>query len=519
MKKYLLLAVAAVAVTVGCSKKGMQTEGQIDDTTIEAVKFNIDAPSLVVTKTKGVGSVDEWNNALKLHILGYDRETTDFKKENALIPDVEVDAPVSGTEGLLTVKQTTKDPDNPANEQQESYYYKNSTNYDFYGYFVDDATTGAVEYATRTNGGVYFDVTIDGTQDLMAAKANQAYDVAASGGKVNKNQAYSAYAARRGVHPTLKFKHLLSRFNFYVVAGSSQGEMTRVTGITIDSKTEAKFTVAPDVALAPTGTKTPIAIKNVPYDSKNDSDATDDFAEETPYAGHKDAVSGSYELTDDKIAAILENEYGKVNGCVMVMSGETEHEINIETRLVNSYLPVDSQKHTIEAADIKTADGSTLTKFLPGYQYDVILTIYGPEEIMITAVLSEWKEGGNTLVDPDDIEQPFQITDKYAVIDQTSYDWLPEFYKTQFPWDANEDNLLTGEYGLPWLAVEFTPTDELDVTVTNLDTEFTYSNTYTKVDGNFEGLLTLCAKELGVDSMTGKWLVEVNGYSVIIEVL
>ena len=203
----------------------------------------------------------------------------------------------------------------------------------------------------------------------------------------------------------------------------------------------------------------------------------------------------------------------------MVMSGETEHEINIETRLVNSYLPVDSQKHTIKAADIKTADGSTLTKFLPGYQYDVILTIYGPEEVKITAVLSEWKEGGNTLVDPDDIKQPFQITDKYAVIDQTSYDWLPEFYKTQFPWDANEDNLLNGEYGLPWLAVEFTPTDELDVTVTNLDTEFTYSNTYTKVDGNFEGLLTLCAKELGVDSMTGKWLVEVNGYSVIIEVL
>ena len=72
MKKYLFFAAAAVALMVGCSKKEMQpANGSIDDTTVEAVKLGISAPSLVVTRTKGAGPVDQWDGSQNLRVLGF----------------------------------------------------------------------------------------------------------------------------------------------------------------------------------------------------------------------------------------------------------------------------------------------------------------------------------------------------------------------------------------------------------------------------------------------------------------
>lgn len=513
MKKYFLLAVAAVAVMASCSKKEMpQPVGSIDDSAPAKVQFNLDAPSLVVTKTKGAGAVDAWNKQ-PLYILGYENNVSDYGLATVtpLIPNVPVDAPAAGVSGALELYQQTGE-----NVQQlEPYYYASSAVYDFYGYYVDDAVgvRDTDENPDLSYGKeITWDLTIDGTQDIMAAKANPVVDAAkAPNGNVKVSQTYSAYAARRDVHPTLKFNHLLTRFNFYVVAGSESGETTYVTGIEVESKTKARLTVAPDVNFVATDdTKSKLALKQagvveeklvlVPLEKK------------FPYVYKNEDDESEY---DYEYETLKETGNGRIGASVMVIPGEASHNIYINTELQGSNLILPAQNLTLNASAIIGKDGKKLDKFEAGCQYDVILKIYGPEKVEITAVLTPWEEGGYAVIDPD-ADGPLAVTKATPIkADKASYNTLPEAYLEMFPWEENEDNLLNGPDALPWIAIEFTPEQNIEVvaveTATGHEVKFSFPKENTKI-----GLLTLCARELGVNELKGEWIVTINDIPKII---
>ena len=48
------------------------------------------------------------------------------------------------------------------------------------------------------------------------------------------------------------------------------------------------------------------------------------------------------------------------------------------------------------------AEGAPTDAFTAGYSYNVVIKIYGLEEVEITVTLDEWKDGGETIIDPDD---------------------------------------------------------------------------------------------------------------------
>ena len=101
-------------------------------------------------------------------------------------------------------------------------YYPPQGNFDFFGYHGDDAvaTTPTI---TKTDALWTVPFTIDGTQDLMSTKAELTTDqnTTMTGAPTeHQKDYYSAYAARKGVHPTLTFKHLLTRLQFSVKAGN-----------------------------------------------------------------------------------------------------------------------------------------------------------------------------------------------------------------------------------------------------------------------------------------------------------
>lgn len=112
-------------------------------------------------------------------------------------------------------------------------YFPQGGNFDFWAYRTDGAE-GANVPALNAAGDAYtVQFTIDGSQDIMVAKAapttaeealKQAADAAhnnepwyqLAGGDVPESQVYSAYAARRGMQPHLNFQHLLTRLAFTV---------------------------------------------------------------------------------------------------------------------------------------------------------------------------------------------------------------------------------------------------------------------------------------------------------------
>lgn len=116
-------------------------------------------------------------------------------------------------------------------------YYPLQGNFDFFGYHGDDAVTGAVDDSDADKWTVPF--TIDGSQDLMSTKAAVTSAEAALVGA----DFYSAKAARKGVQPTLTFKHLLTRLSFSVVAGNDAAAGTTTT---TDTKTKAEYDALAD---------------------------------------------------------------------------------------------------------------------------------------------------------------------------------------------------------------------------------------------------------------------------------
>ena len=128
-------------------------------------------------------------------------------------------------------------------------YFPSTGSYDFWAYRADDAG-GAP--AVDASGNVYqVPFEINGTQDLMiavtdTAKAAQSLKAKEPSKFADEDAAlekiYSAYSARRGVNPKLKFSHLLTRLTFEVKA-ATRDVSTAATAKTTDLNEKLGFTI------------------------------------------------------------------------------------------------------------------------------------------------------------------------------------------------------------------------------------------------------------------------------------
>lgn len=291
-------------------------------------------------------------------------------------------------------------------------YYPVSGNYDFWGYRVDDAVTGTPAVKTVGDDGTeveanvatkrVVDITIDGSQDIMAGKATLSPAEVTKLGEYPENF-YSAYAARKGVQPNITFNHLLTRFTFEVRAGSKataglpaggNTDAVKVTGVSVDSKTTGTLTVAYTGAtkeaaelLTFTGDASALTLR------QRNATAADNNAQLDPLQ----PVSLTWPADDD---AATVGDVIKIGEALLVAPGETEYPLTIalsqdvlqkvgETKVT---MPLE-QKAVIKMDGVK--------KFEPGKSYKVTITVYGLEDIRVTATLVPWADGGSIDIDDD----------------------------------------------------------------------------------------------------------------------
>lgn len=289
-------------------------------------------------------------------------------------------------------------------------YYPVSGNYDFWGYRVDDAVAGdpvvklvndagdevAADQATKR----VVDIKIDGSQDIMAGKAAPSTDEVAKLGNYADNF-YSAYAARKGVQPNITFNHLLTRFTFEVRAGSKataglpaggNTDAVKVTGVSVDSKTTGTLTVAytgetkaaADL-LTFTGDASALTLK------QRDAALADNNA---PLVALEPV---SLTWTDD--AATI-GDVIKVGEALLVAPGQTEYPLTIA--LSQDVLQkVGENKVTMPLEQKATIKMDGTKTFEPGKSYKVTITVYGLEDIRVTATLVPWADGGSIDIDDD----------------------------------------------------------------------------------------------------------------------
>ena len=401
MKKlYVYVALAAMGVMAACSKNdNVDPQGNggntvIDDNSPVAVELGVSGVNLdvnVTPKSKAAGALDTWNSQA-LYIYAFDRTEDDFKTA-AFIDNVQGTAPAASTPdpqpgdtlGVITLT-------NPA-YPGEPFYYSGSTVYDFYGYYIDDAavesavSAGAV-VPTETATSIYVPFRINGTQDLMVAKADPAVDVEGATETVESTRAYSAYAARRGVQPTLRFRHLLSRFNFEIKPGAASADNVTVDSIALVSKVEGELVVvsanAEDLGLnnIVEGTLDTLCLPGI---------AAEGVKTETFNSG-----LSKEEQTSKAVGTNL-----------LVIPGETSYELLVWLSNDNGDSPIAPQVAQVTLKESATFDA--------GKVYTVTIMIYGLESVEVSASLTGWQDGGTVTIDPDEDMIPGQDDEEEVI--------------------------------------------------------------------------------------------------------
>ena len=331
MKKYIIIALAALCAAAACQKntQTVDPDENLPKGTLVPVKF---ASNLVTVSTKALGGIDAWNANVKLNIYGVAHEAGALKTNDILIDNVQADAP--GADGAISVMNGS-----------EPFYYDLEKTYDFFGYYADDAATAAPSVSADA---ITVPVTIDGTQDIMLAKADRTADA----GTYPANKCYSAWSARKGVVPNLSFQHQLARFKFFITCGTTDptfnGKM-KFKSLSISSPASGTLTVAGD---------TPGLVA--------------------------DATAAAVELplvlaAPLDIVTTLNKE--QIGESLMVFPGQTEYEIKYA-------LSQEGKSTDVEGSATLALENNVA--FEAGKQYSVNITVYSLESIKINVGLTAW---------------------------------------------------------------------------------------------------------------------------------
>lgn len=391
MKKYFIFAAAAI-VAASCAKTPapVQTPDGPEAPAVEG-KEVIQFGSNVVANVETKAAVEAWNGQ-QLYIYGFPRVmkgepaslVTDY--EHPYIDNVKASAPTSEAENnKIEVIDASK------SGNTTPYYYEGTKTYDFFGYYVHDA--GLTPTPTRNGDAYELAITIDGTQDIMTAKADVDYAITnrddsklALGDDWKPKFAFSAYAARRGVQPILQFKHELTQLVFMVESGTTFNTQTQlyVTGVKIN-KVPVNATLC--VAGANAGTDTGAAVT-----------ITDVKNEQNEYTSSIDVRMADDEILTSANAIEVPNSGAsavEVGQPVMLFPEESKYSVTLTVAQGSATSDV-----TAPITRDVMLDGTT--PFKPGYSYKVTFKVYGLESIDIKAELTQWQTGTPININTDD---------------------------------------------------------------------------------------------------------------------
>lgn len=417
MKKMFFFALAAAGMLTACSNE--DTLGGNGDQNVSEQQIRLGVASSKV-QTRGTGTVGGMTDAenvwagqtLWVYMLQKGSMDLAYYKSPAVGTTAAAETEVFNNKKFKAPNTADNTKSGLATTADGTIaYYPVSDNYDFWGYRVDDAAVGGdpvVKTVDDTGAEVeanvatkrVVDIKIDGSQDIMAGKAVPSADEVTKLGGYADNF-YSAYAARKGVQPNITFNHLLTRFTFEVRAGSKataglpaggNTEAVKVTGVSVNSKTTGTLTVAYTGAtkeaadlLTFTGDASPLKLQQR---SATAVDNNDPLVALEPV---------SLTWTDENAAM---GDVLKIGEALLVAPGETEYPLTIalsqdvlqKVGEAKVTMPLE-QKATIKMDGAKT--------FEPGKSYKVTITVYGLEDIRVTATLVPWADGGSIDIDDD----------------------------------------------------------------------------------------------------------------------
>lgn len=460
MKKQFFYAALAIGMMSSCSSNDLPGNQAPEDPEDEKVAIELGASPLnAVVTTKGAGfagneaegATAKWDQQ-PLSILMVNKVTT----ANQTLTKAKDNQDKYIFEGLVFAapKSTDDNPSKITNSTGAVRYFPLTGAFDFFGWHLDDATGGTTTVDDLADGetSLSYDLTIDGTQDIMVGKAAltnnqkttlQSNAVTGDDAQYSKTyaRAFSSWTARRSVQPIIKFEHVLARLDFKAVLGKN---LDGGASITVDGdyqttyyNTEEQKKIYPDGSSGsiPNG----VYVKSIkvlnPKDKFNlivadvdenklgiNGEATQSVQDNSFTLMRKPTPEEITNNGSKKMVALTpvnagytepasENDYVKVGNGIMIVPGENSFEM--EVTLMQYVLTVDpgdatdpsgvptqhEWKEATMTTTVKLADSAVFEK---GKFYTVNITMYGFQKIEVNAELAAWQAGDDINSNPED---------------------------------------------------------------------------------------------------------------------
>lgn len=389
----------------------------IDNVEMSTMPIQFSSP---MPKTKGTGTVDnvdgtvDWGErTVRVYAVEKGTMPTDLtvRATAPLLSGVDI-RPADAVDGVITVKDT------------ETYYYPRKGAFDFYGFYSDDAVAGPLKDAVTYDAGkqsYYAPFTIDGTQDLMMAKAAPNQEVT----DYNQDLLFSAQSARDGYRPKLTLEHQLARLSFYVIWGdetienSNPSDEVFVQSLTVKGlKTEGQmhFMAVDDAnrKIEWTDVTSDLPIKELDADGNSQDLNTgldtsidvNDYATKAEFETALEGAGLSIEQVLGKYhpTKVAEEKNATVVGTpIMVEPKAGTDGYTIDLVLVQYYdkegnLIPEEQRPTVYPPITVTLDEGD---FEAGKNYNIKLKANSLEIIQVEVDVKPWEEGGDVEIDPD----------------------------------------------------------------------------------------------------------------------
>lgn len=383
-------AVASLGLLASCSSDDDLSTGGKNDLQQIKIGMGVQATVGATRGTGTVGNVGAENNkwaGQAINIYMFNKGTLDVAQFDGvdIYNNAAFYAPTAASTGLATAADHSVK------------YYPTQSAFDFWGYRLDDAIQGTPavsEDGTMQEVGF----TLNGSQDIMVGKATPTEEDLTKCADAEK--IYSAYAARRGVQPDIKFKHLLSRLVFSVTGGNEEAcddeHGVKVTAIKVKSKYTGKLIVAytPDAEvtneLVPTEDVKDLVLMQRATDDTNGNNKLIALEEKGP---EWDEVAGQAKKTN-------------IGEAILAVPADT-YDLTIElSQKVKIYDDGSTTQEETKKFSYNDVIKLTDDVFKAGYSYNVNITVFGLSEIKINTTLTPWEDGGNIDMNPEDDGTP-----------------------------------------------------------------------------------------------------------------
>lgn len=298
----------------------------------------------------------------------------------------------------------------------QEYYYSTTYQevpYNFFGFYIDDLPTAGRTHRTDTR--IWYDLAIDGSQDLMCGMAPELNSIPENAlpgdnrtvletryekqfqtlsdvekATIRSIGGYSTFAAHRKIQPSIDIKHVLTQLKFIAYPAGSSANDIIITGIDVKCQNNIHMTVASqDPKLYPIGIE--------PYGAKETlkvvTDNPDKMGDQTGYIVPYTPDMESKEW--------YERDFVEIGNPIMLPPSTSFDIVIRAAQLIKIREDAPAQVHpfTMEKNIKLTEEGK---QFEAGSRYNINMAIYGRQQIEIYTSVEDWKKGGDVFIDDDE---------------------------------------------------------------------------------------------------------------------